>query len=94
MLAKFSIEYSPRVNGHTRVLHYANDDPVACGQFLVELLERGYEIRAIRHEGLDLPREKSDKMIKTAGGMLASKSICNSLGISPEEEHYRFGFAA
>ena len=94
MLAKFSIEYSPQVNGHTRKLHYANDDPVACEEFLVELLERRYHIDAIRHEGLDLPKEKFDKMIKTAGGMLASKSICQSLGISPEEEHYRFGFAA
>jgi hypothetical protein len=33
-------------------------------------------------------------MIKKAAGMLASKVICHALNISPEEEHYRFGFAA
>jgi hypothetical protein len=33
-------------------------------------------------------------MIKAAAGTLASKTICLSLGIKPEEEKYRFGFAA
>lgn len=94
MIAKFSIDYTARLKGHTPKFHYANDDPVACEEFLVELLERGFQIGTIRHEGVDLPKEQFDKMIRTAGGMLASKSICHSLGISPEEEHYRFGFAA
>lgn len=93
-MAKFSIEYTARLKGHSPTLHYDNDDPVACEQFLVELLERGFQIGAIRHGNLDLPKEQYDQMIKTAGGMLASKSICRSLGISTEEEHYRFGFTA
>ena len=57
-------------------------------------MERGYHIKAIRHEGLDLSKPDFDKMIKTAAGMMAGKTICSTLGISKEEEHYRFGFAA
>jgi hypothetical protein len=59
-----------------------------------ELLERGFRIHAIKHEGVDLPKPEFDKMIKTAAGVLASRHICASLSIKPEEEHYRFGFAA
>ena len=61
---------------------------------LAIVLFRGFRIQAIKHEGLDLPKYDFDKMIKTAAGMLASKCICAALGIKPEEEHYRFGFAA
>ncbi len=60
----------------------------------MELLEGGFQIKAIRHEGIELPRTNADKLIKTAAGMLAAKSICNALGISAEEEHHRFGFTA
>ena len=67
---------------------------MACEEFLLELLERGFQIKAIRHEGVDLPKADFDKMIKTAAAMLAAKSICAALGIKPEEEHYRFGFSA
>jgi hypothetical protein len=94
MLPKFAVEFTTRLKGQTPVLHYGTDDPVACEEFLVELLEHGFKIATIRHEGLDLPKEQFDKMVKTAGGMLASRSICQSLGISTEEERYRFGFAA
>ena len=72
--------------------HYRSDDPVACEEFLEELMERGYHIKAIRHEGLDVPRADFDKMIKTAAGMMAGKAICASLGLSTEEDHHRFGF--
>lgn len=93
MLAKFSIEYVARLKGHSPVNHFANDDPVACEEFLMELLERGFQVKAIRHEGIDLPKPQFDQMIKTAAGMMAAKSICTALGISPEEERYRFGFS-
>jgi hypothetical protein len=73
--------------------HYSTDDPVACEEFVEELLERGFVIRAIKHEGVELPKQDFDKLVKTAAGMLASKQICASLGIKPEEQHYRFGFA-
>ena len=94
MLAKYTIEYAAQFKRRPEIYHYSGDDPVACEEFLAELLERGYRIKAIRHDGLDLPKADFDKMVKTAAGMLAAKSICTSLGISTEEEHYRFGFTA
>ena len=92
MMPKYNIEYALHFKRSPEVYHYRSDDPVACEEFLEELLERGYHINAIRHEGLELPKADSDKMIKTAAGMLAGKAICSSLGISTEEEHFRFGF--
>jgi hypothetical protein len=94
MLAKYTIEYTVQLRRQSPTQHYYSDDPVACEEFLLELLERGFQIKAIRHDGLDLPPADFDKMIKTAAGMLAAKSICAALGIAPEEEHFRFGFAA
>jgi hypothetical protein len=94
MLSKYTIEYDVPFKRHPQTHHYSGDDPVACEQFLAELLESGFQIRAIRHEGLDLPRPDFDRMIKIAGGMLASQRICHALGISTEEEHHRFGFTA
>ena len=92
MLPKYTIEYAAQFKRRPEVYRYSGDDPVTCEEFLAELLERGYRIKAIRHEGLDVPKAEFDKMIKTAAGMLATKSICSSLGISTEEEHHRFGF--
>lgn len=94
MLPKYTIEYSVEVRRHCPLNHYGTDDPVATEQFLVELLERGFRIHAIKHEGIDLPRHEFDRMIKTAAAMVASQRICHSLGIKPEEERFRFGFAA
>jgi hypothetical protein len=51
-------------------------------------------IHSIRHDGAELPRPEFDRIIKLAAGAIASKRICASLSIKPEEEHYRFGFAA
>ena len=94
MLAKYNIEYTTRFGSHAQKNHYTTDDPVACEEFVTELLEAGCLIHAIRHEGLDLPKHEFDRIIKTAGGMVASRHICTSLGIKPEEEHFRFGFTA
>jgi 7-keto-8-aminopelargonate synthetase-like enzyme len=94
MIPKYTIEYSPQFRKHAHTSHYSTDDPVACEEFVEELLQRGYFIRAIRHEGLDLPESEFDRIVKTAAAMLASRHICASLGIKPEEEKYRFGFAA
>lgn len=94
MLPKYTIEYTTQFGRHAQMNHYSTDDPVACEEFVEELLERSLRIRAIKHEGLDLPKPEFDKLIKTAAGMLASKHVCASLGIKPEEEHFRFGFAA
>jgi hypothetical protein len=94
MLPKYTIEYTARFRRHAQTDHYSTDDPVACEEFVEELLERGFAIRAIKHEGLDLPRPEFDRVVKTAAGMLASKHVCASLDIKPEEEKYRFGFTA
>jgi hypothetical protein len=94
MLPKYTVEYTTPFRRHTQPSHYSTDDPVACEEFVEELLERGLVIRAIKHEGVDLPRHEFDRIVKTAGGMLASKHICASLGIKAEEEKFRFGFTA
>lgn len=94
MIPKYNVEYTVDLGRHAHTSHYTTDDPVACEQFLTELLERGHRIRGIHHEGVELPKVDSDRMIKTAASMLAAKRICLSLGIKPEEEHYRFGFSA
>lgn len=93
MMSKFTIEYTQPFK-HTSETHdYRSDDPVACEEFLEELLEKGYRIKAIRHEGVDVPAPDFDKMVKIAASMLASKVIRASLGISTDEEHFRFGFS-
>ena len=94
MKPKYTIEYMFNSRNLAQVSHCSTDDPVACEELLEELLERGSRIKAIKHQGLELSQSNFDKMIKVAAGMLASKSICASLGIKPEEERYRFGFAA
>jgi hypothetical protein len=94
MLPKYTIEFAVPFHKNVPPGHYSTDDPVACEQFVEELLERGLAIRAIRHEGMDLPKVDFDRIVKTAAGMLASRRVCASLGIKPEEERYRFGFAA
>jgi hypothetical protein len=94
MLPKYTVEYTTQFRRHAQTNHYSTDDPVACEEFVQELLERGFRIQTIKHEGVDLPRPEFDKIIKTAAGMLAAKHVCASLGLKPEEERYRFGFNA
>ena len=94
MMAKYKIDYAVPFHRHDQPHHYLSDDPVACEEFLTELLERGFKITGILHEGIALPKVDSDKMIKTAVGMLATKHICRSLGIDTAEAHHRFGLPA
>jgi len=94
MLPKYHVEYTTPFRRHAPTSHYSTDDPVACEEFVEELLERGLSIRTIRHEGLEMPKPEFDRLVKTAAGMLASKHICASLGIKAEEEKFRFGFTA
>jgi len=94
MLPKYAIEYAIPFKRNSEPYHHRSDDPVACAELLAEILERGYRITAIRHEGLELAGPDFDKLIKTAASRLATKSIGQSLGISREEEHFRFGFTA
>ena len=92
MLAKYVVEFATPFRRHSQASHYTTDDPVACEEFIEELLEKGCLIQAIRHEGVDLNSHQFDRMIKIAAGMLAGKRICASLQIKTEEEKYSFGF--
>ena len=94
MLPKYTIEYGVPFRKNVQPHHYSTDDPVACEEFVEELLERGLALRAIRHEGVELPSHEFDRVVKTAAGMLAARRVCTTLGIKSEEEKYRFGFSA
>jgi hypothetical protein len=67
---------------------------VACEEALEELLEKEFAVKAIKHEGVDLARVDFDRMVRNAASLMASRKICSSLGIKPEEEQFRFGFSA
>ena len=94
MLPKYSVEYIAQFRRHAQPNHYSTDDPVACEEFVEDLLERECAIRAIKHEGLELPKHGFDRMVKKAAGMLASKRVCASLTIKADEEKFCFGFAS
>jgi len=96
MIPKYTVEYAVRFRKHqpNQPLHFGTDDPVACEEFLVELLERGFRLVGLKHEGMDLPGPEFDRMVKAAAGMLAARHICKALDIDADEEKYRFGMAA
>ena len=96
MLKKYSIEYSLQLRKHSQPERhqYVTDDPVACEEFLQHLLEHGMGLHAIRHEGAELPKADFDRMVKVAASGAASRMIFATLNIKPEEERFRFGFAA
>lgn len=94
MLPKYKIDYSLPFRKQTTPNHYQTDEPVAAEEFLCELLERGFRILTIHHEGVPLSPADSDRLIKRAASMLAANHIKASLNISTEEERFRFGFSA
>ena len=98
MIAKYNIEYAIPLQGrdhsHEQTQHHLTDDPVICEAFLSELLERGIKIKSVSHEGVALPGNEFDRMIKTAAGMLATRHISRSLGVDSVEAHHRFGSPA
>ncbi len=94
MLAKYNIEYAIPFQRHDQPHHHLTNDPVACEEFLAELLERGFKITGISHQGVALPKVDFDRMIQTAAGMLTTRHICRSLGIDTAEAHHRFGSQA
>jgi hypothetical protein len=96
MLTRYSIEYSTGFRRHHPSPHqqFYTDDPLECEQFIQDLLERGMALHTIRHDGAELPRNEFDRLVKLAAAAGASHRICTSLGIKPDEERHRFGFAA
>ncbi|MGZ5517350.1 MAG: hypothetical protein ACXWJX_06590 [Limisphaerales bacterium] len=93
MIPKYIIEYKVKQE-KGQIAERSTDDPVACEEFLQELLERREPIVGVKHEGVELPPHEFDKMVRNAAAMLAGEHICASLKIKPEEEKYRFGFTA
>jgi len=94
MLAKYNIEYTVPFQRHVQPHHHLTNDPVECEEFLMELLELGFKVKGISHEGVQLSPKDFDRMIRTAAGMLATKHICRSLEIDSIEAHHRFGSPA
>lgn len=96
MLKTYTVEYSSQFRKHSPPEHqrWYTDDPVACEEFVQDLLEQGRGLHAIKHEGADLPKVDFDRIVKIAAGKAAAKLICQSLHLKPEEERHRFGFSA
>lgn len=94
MIAKYNVEYALHFRKHAQTSHYLTDDPVTAEEFLLELLERGFQIVSIHHDGAVLAQKDADRLIKRAASMLAAKHVRQSLNISAEEERFRFGFSA
>ena len=93
-MPKYKIEYAIAIHGHAHPNTHTTSDPVEAEEFLSELLERGCKIRSIAHEGIELPQEESDQMIKTAAGILTTRNLCRSLDIDTISVHDRFGSPA
>ena len=94
MIAKYHVRYELRFGNQWHAQDYQTDDPVACEEFMVALLEHGMKIKSILHEGVALTAHEFDGLIKNAANMLAAKHIANSLGLDAEQVHFRFGYAA
>ena len=94
MIPKYHIQYALRFGNQWHAQDYHTDDPVACEEFIVSLLEHGLKLIGIRHEGVALPAHEFDRMVKNAANILAAKHIAASLGIDAEQVHFRFGYAA
>jgi hypothetical protein len=93
MLPQYKIDYTVQFRRHANPNHHVTDDPVAAVEFLMELLERGFRIMAIHHDGVPLTPGEFDRMLRSAAHRLAARHLCQSLGISAEEERHRFGFS-
>ncbi len=94
MLAKFDIEYMFYPQHNKRHDIHRTDDPVEAEDFLMYLLVNGALIVAIKHEGIELDRVQSDRLLRVAAERLASRLLGQSLGLDSVEVKHRFGFAA
>jgi hypothetical protein len=94
MLAKYHVNYAVPFKHRDEPHRYLTNDPVECEGFLADLLERGFKITGILHEGVALPPVEFDRLVKTAAGVLTTRHLCRSLGIDTAEAHHRFGSPA
>lgn len=95
MPAKYRVDYAVPVNGHVlKELQQFSPDPVAFEQFLADLLDNGFKIRRISRDGRPLSPVDSDKLIKTALGIMATRRLCAALDLDSVAVHRRFGSPA
>lgn len=96
MLKSYTVEYSFQFRKHSPLQHHQffADDVVEVETFIQDLLAHGMGLHAIKHEGADVSKSEFDRIVKVAAGEVAAKLICASLHIKPDEERFRFGFAA
>lgn len=94
ILPKYHVVYALEFKHHREEYDFRTDDPVACEEFLSELIERKVRIVGIRHDGVDIAEKQFTQMIRNAAGMVATRHICASLNEDYEAVHHRFGFAA
>ena len=96
MLKQYTVEYSFQFRKHSPPQHHESyfDDVVEVENFIQALLANGMGLHAIKRQGADVPKTEFDRIVKVAAGEVAAKLICTSLDIKPDEEHFRFGFAA
>jgi hypothetical protein len=96
MLKQYTVEYSFQNRKHSPPPHqeYYVDDVVEVENFVQDLLARGMGVHAIKREGAEVPKVEFDRIVKVAAGEVAARLICASLHIKPDEERFRFGFAA
>lgn len=94
MLSKFTIDYVAFPQHNSRVRTHRTDDPVEAEEFLMHLLLGHADIRAIRHEGIELTGHQFDRMIKVAAERIMSEMLCDSLHVDAPDIKSRFGFAA
>ncbi|MDB6074677.1 MAG: hypothetical protein JWO89_2317 [Verrucomicrobiaceae bacterium] len=94
MLPKYEIEFVIHPHHAKRVDTHCTNDPVEAEDFLMGLLSIGAGIRLIKHDGIELEGPKADQMYRVAADRLASRLLCNSLGLDSAQVNHRFGFAA
>jgi hypothetical protein len=64
MLTKYSVEFRISFRRHQITHHYRTDDPVALEEFIVELLEKGYRLESILHDGIPYHNMKPTRYSK------------------------------
>ena len=94
MIPKYKIEFAVTRHGHDQPEDHFTDDPIEAVDFLSSLLERGFKILGILHDGVEISQAEFDRMIKTAAGLLTTRNLCQSLGIDSNQAHDRFGSPA
>ena len=94
MLPKYTIEYAARVREHSSVNYYGTDDPVACEGFLKELLERGFRVIGIKHEGIDLPRNEFDRLSKQPQAWAQPNESAHRWGSNPRRKNIVSGLVS